>query len=89
MIAAAVAVVVVAAASVVATARLSVTAIASARAQVAADAAALAGVQAGAPGATAAARHNGARLTSLLDLDGDVVVEVDLDGVTATARATR
>lgn len=84
-----VAIVLVAMSSLVATARLATHAIASTRAQVAADAAALAGVQAGPAAARHAADANGAHMVSFTHIDDDVVVQVELAGQSATARAGR
>jgi Flp pilus assembly protein TadG len=58
------------------------------RAQAAADAAALAAVDGGADAAVRLADLNGARVVSVSHIGGDVVVVVDIDGATATARAS-
>lgn len=70
-------------------ARLAERVIVSNRAQVAADAAALAAVQAGAEAAVEAAQRNGATVVTIVDHEGDVTIEVALDGHQAQARASR
>jgi Flp pilus assembly protein TadG len=57
------------------------------RAQAAADAAALAAVEGGADAAVRLADRNGARLVSVSRVGDDVVVVVEVDGASATARA--
>ena len=59
------------------------------QAQVAADAAALAGVDGGRPAAMRLATANGAVLVRFALLGDDVLVTFILDGVSATARASR
>jgi Flp pilus assembly protein TadG len=58
------------------------------RAQAAADAAALAAVEGGVDAAARLADRNGARLVSVGRVGDDVVVVVEVDGATATARAS-
>lgn len=58
------------------------------RARAAADAAALAAVDGGTPAATRLAQLNGARLVSVSRIGDDVVVVVEVEGATATARAS-
>ena len=58
-----------------------------ARAQTAADAAALAGAAAGEPAAASEARANRGRLLSYEEIDGAVLVRVQLGAATARARA--
>jgi len=58
------------------------------RAQAAADAAALAGVSGGRSAAAALAAANGGSLVAFRELGDDVVVQVVVDGVSASARAT-
>ena len=59
------------------------------QAQVAADAAALAGVDGGAAAAARLAERNGGRLRWFRASGDDVVVEVEVDGERAVARAGR
>jgi len=58
-----------------------------ARARTAADAAALAGAAEGRPAASHLAAANGGHLVAYRALGDDVLVEVDVGGVTARARA--
>jgi hypothetical protein len=58
------------------------------RAQAAADAAALAAIDGGTAAAARLADRNGARLVSVSRVGDDVVVVVDVEGATATARAS-
>ena len=59
------------------------------QAQIAADAAALAGVDGGRAAAARLADANGAALVSFTAIGDDVLVTVVVDGVRATARASR
>lgn len=58
------------------------------RARAAADAAALAAVDGGTSAAARLAELNGARLVSVSHIGDDVVVVVEVEGATATARAS-
>ena len=69
-------------------ARVGGRAVDSTRAQSAADAAALAAVRLGTTGAQRVAAANGASVVSVTEIDGDVVVVVEVEGVRATARAS-
>jgi|SRR6185295_777155 len=57
-------------------------------AQAAADAAALAAVVGGRPAAQRLASLNGASLRAFMEDGGDITVVVEVDGISATARAT-
>lgn len=72
-----------------ATARLATTTITATKAQLAADSVALAAVQGGAEAAERVAQAYQAVLVTLTELDGDVVVDIELDGQRSTARASR
>ena len=82
------AVVVMAALSLVAVGTFGHRIVARGRAQTAADAAALAATVGGRVAAEHLASLNGASLRAFSEADGTITVVVDVDGVTATARAT-
>ncbi len=83
------AVVVVVVVSMVAMGRFGARVVGIEQAQVAADSAALAGVDGGRPAAVRLATANGAVLVGFVRLGDDVLVTVTVDGVSATARASR
>lgn len=83
------AVVVLVALSMVAVGRFGARVVGIEQAQVAADAAALAGVDGDRSAATRLAAANGAVLVSFTVIGDDVLVTVTVDGVRATARASR
>lgn len=70
-------------------ARLATTSITTTRAQLAADSVALAAVQGGVEAAELAAQAYEAVIVTLIEVDGDVVVDVELDGQRSSARASR
>jgi hypothetical protein len=82
------AVVVMAALSLVAVGMFGHSIVARGRAQTAADAAALAATVGGRVAAEHLASLNGASLRAFTEADGAITVVVDVDGISATARAT-
>jgi hypothetical protein len=69
--------------------RVATTTVTSAKAQLAADSVALAAVQGGVEAAEITAQAYQAVIVALTELNGDVVVDIELDGQRSTARASR